>query len=88
VSAGKTAYARVPMDWAVNDTPREHFVIARKRTEGIVRGYLVRAVWENGLDLYALAESCYAQGIEDMVALETMRALSLERPAPAAGEAP
>jgi len=71
--AERRSFVRIPCDWERNDTPREHFRICRKRTEGIVHGFLVRATFGHPLDVYALAESCYAQGIEDIVASELMK---------------
>lgn len=71
--ADKTRYVRIPADWERSDTPAEHFKICRTRTEGIVHGFLVRAAYGHPLDIYAIAESCYAQGVEDVVALELMK---------------
>ena len=66
-------FARIPCDWKQSDLPAEHLKICRKRTQGIVHGFLVRAAFGNQLDVYALAESCYAQAVEDMVERELMK---------------
>ena len=71
--AKRRRFVRILDDWETSDTPPEHFKVCHERTKGIVHGFLVRATFGRPLDIYALAESCYAQGVEDVVALELMK---------------